>query len=567
MAKLRFKDSEFLREYIKPWQDIQNSIIVLVRIFNPNSKESRSILLHNLAIIEIEINKLLSTNSKYYWFHLESRIFPTLPDCFNHENLFSKVNESRHRLRLSILKYGLDISDTKDDEFIIDSNHSNPKEIKRKQFRAIYSVEMLCHIYTILNTLLRRVNKKSNGLRVNREGELEVSQGIESYETIERFDKRLYKYYDILSEMGGISNNEILINAEDILDNSIIMVIPNSTELTYELEKPKIHYKPNYLFLYKNLDFFEKLLSNKSMLKEYKHIQGFSFQELVMFFVSLSNTTSISTSNKQNAFFQIHQRGYYFITNKNYENFKQTITKEYISLIEKKLKKKESFTKALNTVTAIMDWLSYTGENYNEIDIKLLTPSKLIIPNKDGYIIDLRMILAIIRDHLLLMGGFQGQAGTTKGDMFEVSVRELLRNEGFNLWKDKDITGKRNLVYSPDGKESEFDFAVIVGKSLYIGECKAWHRSKELVDGSVKALKIREDEIRDALTKIKRTMEVVKSERNSLGVPTEITNFEHILVTPHVEYIHSIKEKYWLNNEFPRILVPEEVVEYYKQLE
>jgi hypothetical protein len=561
MIGLAREYKNFTESYTLRASEISNRLKYLIKIFEPRGEVAENFLKGCQNEIETALSELLSKNSKYFWLHIESRIFPELPFWYIDENVVQKVQESRYRLRLAIMKYGL--KDPKTKEFTLKNKSFFLKSLTKKKVKDIYSAEELCHLYTDINILIRLVNKTPSQLIVDSYNSIRVVHTDEVKKLIEIFDDRFFKEQNILSQMGGVSDISLIQEYEKAIGKSIILFRPNAEKsLKFEQLVPWDSFIPNYKLFFLDNRFHKKIQLNKAMQKKLEISYGFTFTEFVLVFSALSSLALKNFVAEINFTYQILQRGYVIESYLDYENFKNKISKELSHIYRKQYRESISEKRCLGIVNKVFSQIIWTNDDFEQISLKLLKPNKIIINTGYGYLIDLRMVEELIKEYLLLMGSYTDKSGEVKGKLFEKDVRKLLRERGYILWRDPDKKGKDDILKNEKGEERQMDFAVIQGEVLYVGECRAWYRSRELVDGDGKALDTRIRLIKKSLKEHGTRVDFVKKNRRILKVPKKITRFEPILITPYPEYIHRFGQKYWLNEICPRVLTPSEFISF-----
>ncbi len=180
------------------------------------------------------------------------------------------------------------------------------------------------------------------------------------------------------------------------------------------------------------------------------------------------------------------------------------------------------------------------------IDLLFPGPHAIFIPfEEDRILIDYAWIA-----HRLyhLFYGIELSDQNFKGELLEISIRKRASY----------------LPYVPlksISKESrQIDASYSDGRTLIIIECKAiWH-SIGFERGDMNAINYRIKKIDKAIDQIDDKAYWLKE--NQVGTNYDIRRHEKILplvVTPFVEYIYSIRPKYWLNESIPRIMTPSEL--------
>lgn len=194
-------------------------------------------------------------------------------------------------------------------------------------------------------------------------------------------------------------------------------------------------------------------------------------------------------------------------------------------------------------INKAITFLTLNDENRKEIHVDTLGPLKLFVPGTETG--------SIFIDHSLigefLYNLFHGISLTDrkfKGQLLEDAVKF----ESPYL----PITESKGL----DGTSKQVDFSVVRGDTLILAECKAVARSFGVFGGQSKAIEHRnrnviDKGINDIESKIQWFLAHPK------GTNYDITHLKYIVglvVSPFTEFIYSLQDKYWLNDELPRVL-------------
>jgi len=198
-------------------------------------------------------------------------------------------------------------------------------------------------------------------------------------------------------------------------------------------------------------------------------------------------------------------------------------------------------------VDRAFNFLSLNATNREQIFVDSFGPLKIFIPGMapEDIIIDFSVI------DYVLYNLFHGLPLKERGFKGELLERVLKKKESF-----LPTTESKGL----DGTAKQVDFSVARGDVLVLAECKAVARSFGIFAGQRKAL---EHRLRNVINKgIDDVDEKVKWFLNhQKGTNFDISGFKFIVgvaVSPFAEFMPSRADKYWLNDNLPRVLTIEE---------
>lgn len=182
----------------------------------------------------------------------------------------------------------------------------------------------------------------------------------------------------------------------------------------------------------------------------------------------------------------------------------------------------------------------------SDIDLAYSGPHYVFLPyGKNRLFIDYAWLLRRLYD---LFVGVSIPDQNFKGDALE----EVVRYKQTVL----PVRGCR----SNEGGERQIDAAFEVGNRLVIVECRVFGRSIGFDRGSPEAIRYRARRIDSALNEVDQKAQWLAS--YPTGANYDIRPYSDILpivVTPFVEFIPSLAPRYWLTEDLPRVLTPEEL--------
>jgi hypothetical protein len=111
-----------------------------------------------------------------------------------------------------------------------------------------------------------------------------------------------------------------------------------------------------------------------------------------------------------------------------------------------------------------------------------------------------------------------------------------------------------------NGEKKQIDASFAVGDRLVILECKAIAKSVAFDKGEKSAIEYRIDKFNKALREVDEKANWLAM--HPQGTNYDIRHYDEILpvvISPFDEYMPSLNQFYWLNNDIPRVLTPIEL--------
>ena len=193
-----------------------------------------------------------------------------------------------------------------------------------------------------------------------------------------------------------------------------------------------------------------------------------------------------------------------------------------------------------------IDFLKLDINKSKDIDINYPCPHYIFIPVMEGRIfIDYAWIYRRLDD---LFFGVKLSDQNFKGEALEKYIRK----------KESVLPVKECKAI--DGSKKQIDYSILSGDSLIIVECRAIWLSTAFERGDAKAIEYRNNKINEALKEIDTKAKWLI--KNPKGKNYDISNYKRIIpivITPFVEFIPSLDYRYWLSDDFPRIMNPNEL--------
>lgn len=199
-------------------------------------------------------------------------------------------------------------------------------------------------------------------------------------------------------------------------------------------------------------------------------------------------------------------------------------------------------------IPATLGFLELTSEKQVDINLRTRGPMSPLLPcTSNRLFIDYCWIFEMLYN---LFFEVTPEDQNFKGDALE----EIVRQGGSVL----PIGPCRAL----NGEEKQVDAAFDLNPALVIVECRAFARSFGVDLGDSRAIEYRNEKVLAALNEVDSKARWLASSPS--GSNYDISRFKMILpvvVTPFVEYLPSLSSFYWLNEEFPRVMTPDELSE------
>jgi hypothetical protein len=196
-------------------------------------------------------------------------------------------------------------------------------------------------------------------------------------------------------------------------------------------------------------------------------------------------------------------------------------------------------------VEKIVSFLSHGMRAVGKISLCPSGPFTVFLPAGGNRVfIDYAMIMEILYN---LFHGIEIQDQSFKGKFLEdyvKSVRPVLPQ----------------ICKLDKARKKEIDNSFGVGSLLVIVECKCNSMSLSFLRGDLEAVNYRNNKIEAALYQVDEKAAWLS--KNPVGKNYDIRQYKKILpiaVTPFVEYVHSLNRRYWLSEELPRVLIPNEL--------
>jgi len=196
-------------------------------------------------------------------------------------------------------------------------------------------------------------------------------------------------------------------------------------------------------------------------------------------------------------------------------------------------------------IESAIDFWKLPDSREKDIDLVYSGPHYMFLPFEDYLFVDYAWILRRLYD---LFHGISIPDQNFKGLALEAAMQPT-----------KSILPS-GPCKSMVGEERQVDYACEVNGCLIIAECKAVSRSIGFDRGDPKAIQYRTERVvNKSLAEADEKADWLA--KNPKGSNYDITGYQKILpvgISPFVEFIPSLETKYWINNDLPRVLTPDE---------
>ena len=522
--------------------------------------------------LETQMQKIISTKSVYYWFHLYRRIAPIA--SFEGEskqtvwlyrnileNAFQKYgkNNTANELIFSTEKRLVKVKDIANGLYIealkhyrIDKRLHNEfygiflGDFGKKELLEIFSLERLAYEFWHTTVCLRRIYK-GGVLHIER-NQYWVENDPNADFLMRSYDSRGGDLED-LSCSDGISiftteiSNDVMIAPKYNIEQLSLEEYPEHLIFNMNIPDEMLHdFKPNFLWIPINFDYYYK--NHEFYIQAFQRKFGYQMESFV-YTLYLLLFREFIFYRENHAGVDNLKRAYRHI--RSYDALVDKIIEYY-----KAGKDCGKYTYELNKdeVLKVLKDLMLPRET-NLISLVTLGPRYLIFPAiNDDYIIDYAAILPILMTKM----HFLSVKEETKGHLFEDVVIERLIKKEFNLWE-----CKKKLEHN-DGTSKEIDISFIYRGFLFIGELKSNKMSLSYARGDTKSLQFRKAKMIDALSQVDNKVKWLSLHVSGTNycIPKEIKAIVPFVVTPFNEYIWSRNDNLWLTDSIPRICTPSE---------
>ncbi|MBA7630614.1 hypothetical protein ES703_38137 [subsurface metagenome] len=581
------KDGESGIEVLKCLKQYTNMLLRQVR--RRLVRHSKYFLLHHFRRLRVPIQLWLE--EQFNWEHDSYEDFLREKDSFSW--LF-------HRLTLSALKYGN--SHAKDMQILPPraketSGYSVPNQLTDEDIMDLYTAFSLMSDYEEARYCMKRAGKGGKFRWVNRDRlEFDVVLEPKVQKLVEILDLRAATIGNLLSFSGTWASTRV--GYEFPLPGNEFMLIhpwPKQTVLTgaLSLDTPIIltlvpniagqgkglgwripgteaplEVPPPWLFQWLCLDsMLPRVELFCSVMK--KHLELFgrpSYEpEDLIFTLSAITQCQIRSCLKNDVFwYQIFSYGFQVWT-KPYELLEKKVLPEFQNLKKKYMGISPS-DGDWDRVKSVIEDIKWNEKKYKQINILRFSPINLIFPiDENTWLIDWSLMLALILDLSSAYGRMIGTIAILRGRDLEITLVEYLKahanSMGFTIWW---LGHEKGMIRFREKGKRDVDIGIIVDQHLLIIDVKAHAATRDLVIiGEPGRLKRRWKTIMKDLKQVdtlcKRLLKEPKGK--NFEVPDSVKWIVPIVCGPFTEWVPSSSQKWWLYEDIPRVLTPDELLE------
>jgi hypothetical protein len=314
-------------------------------------------------------------------------------------------------------------------------------------------------------------------------------------------------------------------------------------------------FKPNFLLARFNLQHFRR--AHVFIAEEFRKLYGCSFDGFLMCLWGLCNIATIPSTVLQafeagkdsgeaafaHATINLLQRGYLIFAGEEAELVDEILLR--LSSYES-----EKGNWARQDVEIALNHLTLSDNRRDQIGLWSGGRRFALIPVNGGNLIDLQGIPSVLSS---LFYRLQYQQ-TERGLIFEEAVRQAIKRAGLSL----DRFGK---IHTKAGLEREIDASVRIGDELILIECRTIERPLDYEIGRPRTLTARQDFLEQKIDQVITLREFIIAEPQGRDYDfTWAKKVEAFVVSPFVEWIWDVGDRFWISNDVPRILQANEAL-------
>lgn len=526
--------------------------------------------------IELEMEKIISKKSIYYWFYLYRRI--GIEKSFGGES-YQTLHYYRNILETAFQKYGkriigeelvfleeksfdecvnlianglfaealrfyeIDIKDYVDEKLVTKSAFG---KFGKNELLEIYTLEVLAFEYWKTTACVRRLNKG---------GILDIDYSNFSYSVVcSEETEFLMKSFDTRCTYvnENTTSSGILLESDESSDSKTYLPVHNIFRLDVKQTGMDKLFSINAIslnggsfvnnFIWQIVDLKQYYNANCYLEIQFKKTFGYTLESFVgVIYIILTYGWANGLGNYK--IVQTLQRSYMYID--SIDEFKMLIVALNEAL---KNNGQEGFAIDTKEMIKIINRFILPKDR-KEISLTTLGPRYPLFPAGEGYLLDYVAFESILHTELHKLSSSKDE----KGPMFERIINERLNNIGYQMWEHK-------TLYGLDGSKKEVDVSFIYKGYLFLGEQKTKNRALNYIAGGKKSLEFREKILKEALQQVEDTANWLKD--NPMGtnyeMPNDVIAIIPFVITPFVEYIWSKDSQYWITDTIPRICTPKE---------
>jgi hypothetical protein len=522
-----------------------------------------------LEILENKFSHIMRKQSIAYWLHLSRRI---RPDSISYDKRSNTILAARAVFDAALQKYGKTllcnkIAQSADipeatilrGELMTDNgiNKMILEEIRKQSqlvltdfsiddLKLYYELEM-CAFECYKAIAIRRAIGKGSVLLVNLDSESFQENRVGSFvKLISIYDKRLEHAAPISSATATVYIKKVSTELGVILlpqYNIEHTKLSKFSKILLELFDIESHENSKDVctnFIWKPINLLEYYERHKPFDNAFLKKNGVSLSEFIAIIGTLSLMAVNTWVSSFSSFWHFWQRGY---------NGPGLIKEVLFSI-------KEGLPHAIQhlglnikaediDVEKVVSFLSHNVRAVSKISLCPSGPFSVFLPAGDDRVfIDYPMIMETL---YYLFHGIDIQDQSFKGKFLE------------NYLKSTEPVLPR-ICKLDKAHKKEIDNSFGIGSTLVIVECKCNSMSLAFLKGDAGAVNYRKEKIEDAFKQVDD--KAIWLSKHPIGRNYNISKYRKILpivVTPFVEYVHSLNKRYWLSEELPRVLIPNEL--------
>jgi hypothetical protein len=551
----------------------------------------RNHLLGYLEHLSNGFAKGLARHSPYFWLFLYRRIKPVLSP--NHDNI-TDANTTllvRQISELAILKYGrlaeIDLRPSSEVPFeerwggylklaianlgekareaIISSSRQEPSDeslvpvtFRPEDYRGIYANEGLGYEYWLCTARLRSIGKGMKLWFDPSRDEFSYEESAELSKAIERFDGRITGE-TFFSTLIGITTPDAsstdslfrLFSASYNVEGLDLSDLFSS--LGYNAKSmggPLTNFVPSLLAVDRFVEAHAYLDS------AFKTATGLGLESFMYTLWAISSLALISkehfdsNENFGRLMLQLLKRGYaiYCVATDELESAIKTRVAIFPELDDEKLKDiGDQASIALAHVTL-------SSKMQKKISMWSGGPRPIVIPFGAFSVIDVVGILEFIGR---MFTGIQDD-GTLRGEIFEETVRSSIADM---LGSEFEIGPRK--IYDAGNLVDEIDLLLRRKDKVYVCECFSMWKPLNFEIGDKKTIAARTERIDEKLNQAMDTCRYLSEHLTGSNYKyDDVGEFVPIVVSPFIEWLPNISDRYWISAAQPRVMTLDELVKY-----
>lgn len=539
-----------------------------------------------LVRLEQEMQRILSTDSKYFWLFLSRRLFID-PRQFQSSELTARLCWTI--MNLAIFKYSLDVGrqfvavsdpealrrwalSERDDEIVegeskFEGGTIAPIQLTLNDVKNVFLLEQLAHDYWRCTAALRRLYKG---------GELAVRNGVyddvkhdgDTAWLIHLYDERL-QYVNLLGDVGSAAPTRLNLGEPseydfwtalpNVWEVKIPLVWPtttrfaNDSSVTTERQYPP-EMIPNYVWTpISLLQFYEKAKLFRELLTQ---VWMCSPEEFTTFLIAIGWREWQYLAEELSSRIHVMERGYSI-------DWREKMLGEVVGFYQAAYSTLYGGCpdeRAAEVCRLLLQQLTYDEHASSSIDLWERTGRRPFIESEFGLIVDHSAFLDVLKAYFDPSKGMAGAIGELKGRQFEKEVAAYLELHapGFKPW----LVSRR--IRRKGEKDVEIDVSGTCDTVLYIFECKCNYMNLAFDRGLPEELAKRRNYYNIALRKADAAAKFFANnpKGKAYQVPAGTKFIVSGAISPHPEYIHEKSALFFFQERIPRVCTPPEAASF-----